>query len=278
MKSLRNHYRKGHLGWTAGDCEIGKPLDEESSYRAKPHDPLPHLQDLRPLADEHFKDHVPSERQAMAWREHATNIGEKHRNHVSWYKGDSSEANKPLRKAVQIGGILHLRADHNMPDVTTGHIKAMEHVTSTPTTERMNVYRGLDRHSQLHTLAPGDHFVDHGFTGTSLKRSSAHDFGGQHYAGDEGIPHDLADHHMLARIHVPAGTKGHYLDAQPNVHNDEHEFLLHRGTKFQVTGHSKSQIQHGNFIHKLHIIHMRVVGQNPMPIRHPEEEETDAQT
>ena len=55
-------------------------------------------------------------------------------------------------------------------------------------------------------------------------------------------------------IHVPKGTKGHYIDHRKSQFSLEREFLLHRGTTFKVTHHSVDD--------KHHYIHVKVVKQD----------------
>ena len=64
----------------------------------------------------------------------------------------------------------------------------------------------------------------------------------------------IGNKRYIFKIHVPKGSKGHYLDHQHNAHDHEREFLLHRGTTFKVTHHSSDDDHH--------FIHVKVVKQD----------------
>lgn len=190
---------------------------------------------------------------------------------VSSYKVWSS-VNGVLRKAKRVGGSLHPRSIPHPENVLTPpptldrikkHVAGLDRVTSYNTRVSSHYYRGIDRLSGIHLKKPGEEFIDHGYTGTSRSPDVAIDFSGEHHGGP------LHGYRILARIHVPPGTKGHYLEQNKDFAEDfgEKEFLLHRGTRFRVTGHSVMDHPHS----RVHIMHMTVAGQHPKKIEWPQE-------
>jgi hypothetical protein len=106
----------------------------------------------------------------------------------------------------------------------------------------MHVYRGFgEKTKDLHNLKPGHTIHDKGFTSTSIDHKQAHKFGSI----------DKDGYNTLAKIHVPAGTKGHYVDSEHYGHFNHHEkeFLLHPVTHFKVTHHSTDHNTKTHFIH-----------------------------
>jgi hypothetical protein len=133
--------------------------------------------------------------------------------------------------------------------------KHMDHVTSGKTTKDMHVYRGFGKFN-IHTLKSGDIIHDKGYSSTSIDRNQAKFFSvaKQHSIkkSDEN-PYGLFK--PIAHIHIPKGTKGHYLDHGTDsnrLHEYEREFLLHRGTHFKVLHHSYNPTT------REHIVHMTV--------------------
>lgn len=129
------------------------------------------------------------------------------------------------------------------------HIHHLDNVTNFRTPEHHTVYRGGLPKDKTH-FPIGHEFTDHGYTSTSFRKDVAHSF---------------ANHHIKKKhvhvIHVPKGSRAHYFDVQGHEANhgntEEHELVLHRGTKFKVTHHSEDD--------NTHYIHSRVVKQG---IRH----------
>jgi hypothetical protein len=141
------------------------------------------------------------------------------------------------------------------------NIGRMDQVTSHPSLQDMHLFRGY--HSTFKGLRKGDEFIDHGYTGLTSKKFIASD-----YAGSVKIPGMRTSRSILtiARVHVPAGTRGHLLDhpRQAGIHDHEGEFLLQRGTRFRVMGHSvvEGESRIDRFL-PYHVTHLRVVGQHP---------------
>lgn len=143
-----------------------------------------------------------------------------------------------------------LRRDKPMLPDHHHDVEHMDHATSFKTKHDMHVYRGVNhmKKHELHALKPGTRFHDHGYTSTSSDHDTATNFGN----GGHG------DKKHVFKIHVPAGTKAHHVDAHYSAFKHEHEVVLHRGTHFEVTHHSSDKHHH--------YIHAKVVGQHPKPL------------
>jgi hypothetical protein len=110
----------------------------------------------------------------------------------------------------------------------------LNHVTGRKIGHALDVYRGFHSGAEhggklLHHLPVGHEFTLEKHTGTSLNPEYASE-----YAPDN-----------TAHIHVPAGSRGHFLDAgnKKKKYDYESEFLLHPNTKVQVVGHTKHHTQ-----------------------------------
>lgn len=190
------------------------------------------------------------------------------------YKGDSRPYNSYLREPA------HHRGDHiSVPgyEGSPGHrirkFAAMDRITDHPTVKPMSLYRGFGRNLDLRKMEPGHEFVDHGYTGLSNRR----DLASSYSEGSWTTHHDpLMGHKAIAMVHVPSGTRGHLLDLThfggpvTPLHR-EHEFLLHRGTRFRVMGHSRAEVNDEGWASKLHVVHLQVTGQHPLPIHEHED-------
>lgn len=145
------------------------------------------------------------------------------------------------------GPINHLLRKGKLPDYYETSYKEKCHhlidnlkqVTSHKTPEDHVVYRGFGHGVKLTMLKRGNVLHDKGFTSTSMNPATAGSFARE----------DKYGNHM-AKIHVPKGTKGHYIGG------GEQELILHPGTKFKVQGHSHVPDGGGGHIH---LVHMKVV-------------------
>ncbi len=199
------------------------------------------------LSPEQLDDHA----------KHAFSFGPGHMEAISDYKVDSNKFNEPLRHISQEHPQLYVGggpADEHM-------MKHLDHVTGHPMAHDHTLYRGFSHHhKELDKLKVGDTFTDHGYTGTTTSEAVGKAFSMPQKYGHGG-DRDFALHY--AKIHAPAGTKGYYLDRHRNSEDYENEVLLHRGTKYQVTGHSEHT---GEDAHettrqtKYRVTHLRVVG------------------
>jgi hypothetical protein len=181
-----------------------------------------------------FSDHVAS-----------LDVDQKHAVHT--YKGDSEPFNKHLRDTHGRERTNGSSTSYDDDEYRANKIKNMEKATNHPIPHDLHVFRGM--HSpEFKSLPKGSQFTDHGFTGTSLSPDIAKSF--SHSNGGD-----------MFHIHAPAGSKGHYLNADPNAGLEhEKEFLLHRGTRFEVTGHSRVSDPYDSW-RKTHVTHLKVIGQ-----------------
>lgn len=209
----------------------------------------------------------------------------------SLYKGGSSSAfNDSLRNNFRSHDGTIWRHPYDDADGESHEnihraYDAMDGITSHPTVRPFHAYRGFSQGLDPTKLPMGHQFVDHGYTGMSLKKHFSASYSA-HFVGkkssqleiyrkptdaDRGI---LPEHRVtraVARIHVPAGSYGHYLDLENYHHSGglegEKEFTTRRGSIFQVTGHSS--ISSGMYYgHNIHIVHMNLVHQPEItPVR-----------
>jgi hypothetical protein len=114
-------------------------------------------------------------------------------------------------------------------------------ITQNKTPEDHVVYRGFGSRKglDLTKLKKGNVLRDKGFVSTSFRPEVAEEF-----SNGRDMSH-------IAKIHVPKGSKAHYIP-----HQGEHELLLHPNTKFKVIGHSFGGGENSEF---QHIVHMKVV-------------------
>lgn len=177
------------------------------------------------------------------FKRHTGNLKLSHRMSMFFYKKNSYNINYPLRSRS------------NKSPIYQHHINKLDEVTDHATEQpSFHVYRGLKSHELSKKFKVGTVFKDNGFVGTSLSPDIARSFAPpifSHYS-DPTLP-NYVQH--VAKIEIPPGTKGHYLDTEETPFKREKEFLLKRGTRFQVTGHSI----HDN----IHTIHMKVHSQTP---------------
>lgn len=288
--------RRDHLAWKRGDVETPPKTIRDSLKEgldgAFIHSHLLGIQKApSPLP---LITHIPHEEMMHQAQHREAYTGDHHHSH-DHYKAWSYGVNGPLRdNGKGWDGDRHTASDVMRKELDF-HTKHLDHITSLHTKHDMTFYRGFGHAFPTHEMEPGKEFVDHGYTGMSRKPQVAigasypllakHGWSGQghvgaaasmspeHYVDDD---HPLAHHYSIAQIHVPAGAKGHLLD-HPHFTNTplrhEEEFLLHRGTKFRILGHSSNDHgvahipthqlsvfpQHPN--PKIHVVHMEAVDQ-----------------
>jgi hypothetical protein len=142
---------------------------------------------------------------------------------------------------------------------TERHIKRLDKITDHRTDEHHTVYRsGIPGDKRKFPV--GHKFTDHGYMSTSFRKDVA---GGASFAHSHPTKNfdqkygDKAHKKHIHVIHVPKGTRAHYLDVHgdDSEHGNAHEkeLLLNRGTKLKVTHHSEDD--------GAHYIHSRVVKQ-----------------
>lgn len=192
-----------------------------------------------------------------------------HRRMLSTYKIDSEPLNSRLRnKDRHENGQILVPYQSHLKDYAD-----LDHATSNTIDHHFFAWRGLYPHV-ARQMETGKIWQDHGYTGLSLSRTTAGGFAGLH---DNPKVREKVNNSpvIMARVHITPGTKGFYINhskAYPLSH--EKEFLLHRGTQFQVIGHSinhypktKSFLGHDiDYGQTQHIIHLRTVGHDPKPL------------
>jgi hypothetical protein len=201
-----------------------KTFKQFSIQESESHEPT--LQPLHPDLKKQFEKH------------HATFTPE-HHEAISAYKHGLGDVNVPLRN----------KRNHSHHET----LEALDHVTSNPLTHELDVYRGHHRDWEPHKMPVGHEHTDRGYTGTTLDPEIAKRHGSYN------------DQHrkVYSHIHLKSGDKGHYLDQddKKNYHSEK-EFLISRGTRYKVLGHS----EHPN----AHVVHLGVVSQANHEAEHAE--------
>lgn len=242
--------RDGHFIWFPGDIEHhdAETVQEKTISQTDYHNPV--VIKNTPIGHAVSREGETSDRLHSRLSEHSLQHAD---NNYPWfthnhYKRSSSHLNDLLRHQKYRTGELQMVMGKASPeqiqrDWNEGgaraklhhHINNMDRLTSHPTKFSFTVYRGAYGESAEHVKLPvGSTFTDHGFTGTSLSKRTAYNFG---IDGRKRLPEGRV--HLFA-IHVPKGTKGHYMDFEHEKASlsEEKEFVLHRGTTFRVRGHS----------------------------------------
>lgn len=253
--------RSGHLAWKEGDVKFDKkPSVVKESLNEELADTHDKALDLGPSVKE---PHVLHPENRDHFNDHHKNLSQGHRKSIAEYKTNSTPIND-----------LHRKPDTRNRDgaeYLEKHSKRLDKVTNVKTKRDMHGYRAFGGALNVEDLKKGKTFKDNGFTGLSLHHSIAHNFSKEHVHEDETGQHH---HHYVARVHVPKGTKAHYLDNNYADHNhkSEKELLLHRGTTFKVIGHSGHSEKIGEqwktskpiYRHN-HIVHLEVHDQEDHP-------------
>lgn len=195
----------------------------------------------------------------LSTKDHHDNLTDNERYHIKKYKDESFGINRTLRgmdpwerenRKEKIGVQFKEKYD------------ALDKVTSHHTVEDLHVYRGFDPYQSRKGLKkifpqdmkPGFTFKDHGYTSTSLNASAPRSHSnGMHEDREEKIYGLPKTRKSIFKIHLPKGTKGHFIDHEDNPYQHEQEFLLHRGSTFKVTHHSVDN--------DTHFIHVKLVAQ-----------------
>ena len=171
------------------------------------------------------------------------------------------------------------------------YFKALDHHLSSalkPIPSPHVVYRGIGDvplTRKIRNMKPGDTFTDKGYGSASLSPKRAQSFSMGTYADrahdqfehlpviQRQHPKDAHYYNTIMKIHLPAGTKAHYLDinhhettdknlmrsrAGVKEYGDEREVLLHKGMKYQVMGHSIQKDAFGPAEH-LHLVHVKAI-------------------
>lgn len=256
--------RSAHFSWKQGDVSIVpvketeklKGLKEEVKKHAlgdTVHNPIvePDHQGEHHLMGSHHPEmgevkHHLSKTAHRDFIEHHKTLEAAQEETIADYKDNSRNFNGHLREN-RTPSMPVLRLD-----------KALNHKT----TEDHVVYRGFSGKIPLNNLHKGSTLHDKGFTGASFDKHVALGFSHSIVLPDKNKV--FHEHRYLAKIHLPKGTKAHYLDNANSRagHNCENELLIHRGTTFKVTKHavSSSKKTWRGYQHT-HLVHMTVAKQ-----------------
>ena len=188
----------------------------------------------------------------------AKEIDDEHHNHdnnilnaVRKYKLDSYLLNS-----------FHRSGFTTSPGSTKMHKEHTEHldkVTSNRTKRGAIVYRGFDadfskNSEQFASMKPGNVYHDKGYVSTSHNIGIAENFASSGFHKNGEVVHHIA------AIHLPKGTRSHYIDDMSQrrgfENSQEEEHLIHRGTHFKVLGHSQHKNPHSGKTY--HMVHLQV--------------------
>jgi hypothetical protein len=242
MKRFREHSKKTKFCWAEGDLEHHNVLDEKTTTQ-KGFTPKYHH----------------SEESVGQFAKHGSSLDSTTKSYINRYKIDSYPLNSRLRKNAAIAKRDSLGASHSAPMV-----EHLDKATSFKMKKPLTVYRGTTgKHSAEKFKTIGHEFTDHGYTSASTNHHIAREF-------TEGGGND--DH--LFAIHLKPGDKAHHFDYHVTAHNRENEVVLHRGTRFRITGHTIHEWddpKHGSgdsLGHsKTKITHLEVVHQKPRAVK-----------
>lgn len=245
--------RSDHLRWKLGDIQVIRSRKRLSEDLAPAHThELGHT--FETATQEKFPVRQNMSLAALAhYNKHSNALSEDHKESVREYKSSSQRLNENLREGKphpdhHVLGTSNLLKMHQHLDTITSHRTPEDHV----------VYRGFAGkfHPALRSLRKGDVLHDKGYTSTTFNPSTANAFSDEaRYEDDNG---HLQVHKYLAKIHVPKGSKAHYLDNIRNKNQNERELLLHHGSKFEVLGHSTVAHHHDYAATHYHIVHLRL--------------------
>jgi ADP-ribosyltransferase exoenzyme len=150
--------------------------------------------------------------------------------HIASYQIGSYKVNDPLR-------------NKKSNKIAKEHTHSLDKATDHELPNDLMVYRGV--HHSFADSPAGTEITDHGFTGTTVDPKIGNFFAGRK---------DWTSPKTVARIFLKKGQKGNYLPnsktnldkelspithQEANVLDREHEFLLPRGTRFKILGHSR---------------------------------------
>lgn len=271
-----NVKQKSRFAWYDGDIEMhSKNLKEDANpelgqdfIHARPDSKDLSKSDLSPKLVEHYKNHQAS----------LTGV----------QKAAIEDYKKNQMGPSPIHSLLNDKLRKGKPHESE-YFKALDHHLSSalkPIPAPHVVYRGIGDVSltrKIRNMKPGDSFEDKGYSSTSLSPNKAQGFSMGTYADrahdnfehlpviQRRHPKDAHYYNTVMKIHLPAGTKAHYLDinhhetgdknimksaAGKKDYADEREVLLHRGMRYHVMGHSIQKDAFGPAEH-LHLVHVR---------------------
>jgi hypothetical protein len=235
-----------HISWSDNDVDFDPSSITEKNIKPGSYD--------APVHEDPKMTHYGHE---DSFVQHAATFTPEHLRQIGRYKyrfdtefnglirKNKGDLDKTVKTQAKIGlkplSVVRSKFDH------------LDHVTSHVTSSDIAGYRGTE-HLDMTKMKPGQRFTDHGYTGISRDPGIARDYSSPETEEDTGHTH-------IFKVHVPAGSRGYHLDRHddeklnPKWH--EHEFLLSRGSTFEVTHHSRGEYEG----QKYHVVHVKVVGQ-----------------
>jgi hypothetical protein len=253
---VERNNRDNHLSWDQGDTDyepnaaisnepnVPDVVEDASQHIRDIHSPIKHSGDVGNDTVGDNSGSTLKHTDNLSMNDHAQTFTPDHRNTLNLYKSMSPHINTPLRT-----GQLYTQDDDPEDRITRSehatYTSHMDHITSHVMPTAHVTFRGATKRYDFHKMKPGDHIIDHGYTGTTHSPDTAHDF-----SSKMEMPNGEMKH-KLFRIHMPAGTKAYHLDRHENDHQQEQETLLHRGTKFLVGNHHSYDNHH---VVDLHVV------------------------
>lgn len=249
--------RKSHFVWDADDLEHHSQHESILEYT---HD------NPRSIIDSPKESTEPKEdsESHKDFLEHHKSLSKYQKHALLNYKGYSQRLNRYLRDGDDIYR-KHFHKDKAanasinkvVHEVHHPQIEHLDHVTNHSMKGSHTVYRsGLPKDETKFPV--GHEFTDHGYTGTTFKKSVANGF------ADNNVHHKAiksqTGRKIIHVIHTKPGDKGHFLDigGESGMMSYERELLLHRGTRFKVTHHTQDN-EH-------HYIHSKIVANHAKPL------------
>ena len=253
LKENRKQSRKDRFVWNKNDVTIThaeEPVlkktevkgsradrftwkkDDYDVYRDKDH--LEEKTKVPIETYEHDTKHKDQERINKEYSDHSKNLEDKHIDSIGRYKDQLyTDLNHKLRQGKRTE-----QPSYSDEDIER-HKKNLDHVTGNhKTTEDMHVYR-IMHGIPIEHKRKGSILHDKAYVSTTINHKLY-----TNYKAPENP-------RIMAKIHVPKGTKGYYLDNDfhEHIYKMEKEFLLHRGTHFKVTGKSYDPKSNTHYVH-----------------------------
>lgn len=266
---------KSRFDWYNGDVEMHQKKINEDAYPELGSDFVHARVDEKDLSKSHLPPRLISH----------------YKNHQASLTGVQQAAIEDYKKNQMgpspIHSLLNDKLRKGQPHESE-YFKALDHHLSSalkPIPVSHSVYRGIadmELTRKMRNMKPGDSFTDKGYGSASLSPKKAVSFSTGLYADrahdsfehlpvlQRRHPKDAHYYNTVMKIHLPAGTKAHYLDinhhgvgdkevtksaAGRKEYADEREVLLHKNMRYHVTGHSIQKDAFGSAEH-LHLVHV----------------------
>lgn len=264
-KKKKEKIRKDRFVWDTSDIVVHSGIREEYNefgihtdpYGSFHHPRVEHVKHFRYYKNGEYHDsdvekHLESPEHTESLKsfiDAGNTLNDDNKAHIADYKESSSRVNFYLRNGE--------RQEKKDPQVED-KIEGLDKITNMHTKHPITVYRGGTNFVLSHgnNFPPGSEFTDHGYVSTSFNPDQARKFGDMTATKGKGILGEVKHTKPIFKIHVPAGSKAHHFDSE--AHNDhefrhENEVVLHRGTRFRVSHHSRDN-------QGFHYIHVHVIG------------------